>query len=271
MTDFSFPAYFINLDRHPERRDATIEQLEALGIGFTRIAGIDYREMDPQTIRSAVDPSPEVRFKRVLSPGEIACYLSHLKVWREIAQGSAEMAWVFEDDVSFVAGARDTMLALERGERDWDMVRLYCPKPIPMEDVRPLYGRHTLVLSRKYPMSTIAYAITKPAAEHLSRIMTPFSFPVDMALKFWWRHGLCTRIVTPSVCEPRTDPFSASTLDSDRESHNRMGLAHRFITNLRYQFDMTRLRGLHARDFPRKSRFRSGRSHLPGHERDAGK
>ncbi|MFN3546050.1 MAG: glycosyltransferase family 25 protein [Mesorhizobium sp.] len=256
MTDFSFPAYFINLDRHPERCDATVRELEALAIGFTRVAGIDYRELDQETIRSTVDPSPKVRFKRVLSPGEIACFLSHLKVWRTIAEGPDEIAWVFEDDVSFVAGARGAMLAIEAGELDWDMVRLFCPKPIPMEDVRPLHGRHSMVLSRKYPMSTIAYAITKPAAEHLSRTMMPFSFPVDMALKFWWVHGLCTRIVTPSVCVPRTDPFSASTLDSDRESHNSSGSVRRFVTNLRYQFDMARLRMVHAGDFPRRSRFR---------------
>lgn len=256
MTDFSFPAYFINLDRHPERCDATVRELEALGIGFTRVAGIDYRQLDEDTIRSAMDPSPKVPFKRVLSPGEIACFLSHLKVWRMIAEGPAEMAWVFEDDVSFVPSARDAMLAIEAGERDWDMVRLFCPRPIPMEDVRPLHGRHSMVLSRKYPMSTIAYAITKPAAEHLSRVMMPFSFPVDMALKLWWVHGLCTRIVMPSVCVPRTDPFSASTLDSDRETHNRMGHARRFVTNLRYQFDMKRMRMAHARDFPRRSRFR---------------
>jgi len=256
VTGFSYPAYFINLDRHPERHDASIEQLETLGIGFTRISGIDYRDMDPETLRSAVDPSPKVPFKRVLSPGEIACFLSHLKIWREIAQGSAEMAWVFEDDVSFVTGAREAMLAIETRDRDWDMVRLFCHRPIPMEDVRPLHGRHSIALSRKYPMSTIAYAITKPAAEHLSRIMIPFSLPVDMALKFWWIHGLCTRIVVPSICVPRTDPFSASTLDSDRESHNRMSLAHRFITNLRYQFDMARMRTIHARKFPRQRRFR---------------
>lgn len=256
MTDFSAPAYFINLDRHPERRDATVDQLEALGIGYTRVAGIDYRELDEATIRSAIDPAPTARFKRVLSPGEIACFLSHLKVWREIARGPAEMAWVFEDDVLFVAGARDAMLAIESGDRDWDMVRLFCPKPIPMEDVRPLHGRHSMVLSRRYPMSTIAYAVTKPAAEHLSRVMLPFSFPVDMALKFWWVHGLCTRIVTPSICVPRTDPFSASTLDSDRESHNRMGLVRRFVTNMRYQRDMARMRAEHAGDFPRRSRFR---------------
>ncbi|WP_170314814.1 glycosyltransferase family 25 protein [Aquibium carbonis] len=255
MTGFSNLAYFINLDRHPERREASIRELEALGIGFTRIAGVDYRDLDPGALRKAVDPSPKIPFKRVLSPGEIACFLSHIKVWREIALGSAEMAWVFEDDVSFVAGAREAMLAIEARERDWDMVRLFCSKPVPMEDVRPLYGRHSIALARKYPMSTIAYAITKPAAEHLSRIMMPFSLPVDMALKFWWVHGLCTRIVVPSICVPRTDPFSASTLDSDRESHNRMSPARRFITNLRYQFDTVRMRERHAAEFPRDRRF----------------
>lgn len=255
MSELSAPAYFINLDRHPERRDATVAQLETLGTGFTRIEGIDYRDLDPETIRRAVDPSPALPFKRVLSPGEVACFLSHLKVWRLIAQGPAEMAFVFEDDVAFAAGAREALIALENGPRDWDMVRLFCPRTIPAVDVRPLHGRFASVLSRKYPMSTIAYAITRPAAAHLAEIMVPFAQPVDMALKFWWVHGLCSRIVIPSPCEPRTDPFSASTLDSNRESHNKTSLAARFLANLRYQVAVARMRSLHARDFPSRSRF----------------
>lgn len=255
MKELSTPAYFINLDRHPERRDATVAQLEALGTGFTRIAGIDYRDLDAETIKRAVDPAPALPFKRALSPGEVACFLSHVKVWRLIAQGPAEMAFVFEDDVAFAAGAREALIALENGPRDWDMVRLFSPRSVPAVDVRPLHGRFVSVLSRKYPMSTIAYAITRPAAAHLAQVMVPFALPVDMALKLWWVHGLCNRIVVPSPCGPRTDPFSASTLDSSREAHNPTSLAARFVANLRYQIAVAWMRSLHARDFPSRSRL----------------
>lgn len=255
MTAPTAPAYFINLDRHPQRCADTVGQLQALGIRYERIAGIDYRDLDREALRLAVDPSPAVPFKRALSPGEVACFLSHLKVWRLIAEQADEMALVFEDDVSFTAGAREALVALEAGPRDWDMVRLSCPRPIPAEDSRPLHGRFQTVLSRKYPMSTIAYAVTKPAAARLVATLNPFAQPVDMALKSWWVHDLCTRIVVPSVCEPRTDPFSASTLDSDRGKHSRMNLAARFVANLRYQLAMARMRSLHAHDFPRRSRL----------------
>ncbi|WP_187969783.1 glycosyltransferase family 25 protein [Aquibium microcysteis] len=249
------PAYFINLDRHPERREATAAQLRAVGIRHTRISGIDYRDLDGETIRRAVDPAPPLPFKRVLSPGEVACFLSHLKVWRLIADGTDELAFVFEDDVSFTAGASDALVAIEEGPRDWDMVRLFCPRPVRSEDVRTLHGRFRTVLSRKYPMSTIAYAVTRQAAARLAATMVPFGQPVDMALKCWWVHGLCTRIVVPSACEPRTDPFSASTLDSNRETHSRTGPVARFAANLRYQFAIARMRRLHAGDFPRRSRL----------------
>jgi hypothetical protein len=35
-----------------------------------------------------------------------------------------------------------------------------------------------------------------------------------------------------------------------------MGLVRRFVTNMRYQRDMARMRAEHAGDFPRRSRFR---------------
>lgn len=243
------------MDRCPERLAASALEFDALGIDFTRVTGIDYREMDPQTQQSAVDHAPDAPVKRELSPGEIACFLSHIKVWREIAHGSAEMAWVFEDDISFEIGARATMRQIESGKRDWDIIRLYSHKPIPLEQIKPLDGRYSLALSRRYPMSTIAYAITRSAADHLYRSMSPFSLPVDLALKQWWIHGLCTKVVTPSVCKPRDDAFSASTLDTNRQSSKGRNLANRFLNNLRYQMYMMRMRRIHASEFPEASKF----------------
>lgn len=58
VSEFSYPAYLINLDRHPERQAGSIEQLQALSFNFNRIKGIEYQEMHPLTVRSVVDPTP---------------------------------------------------------------------------------------------------------------------------------------------------------------------------------------------------------------------
>lgn len=222
---------------------------------FQRVAAVDYHDLDPQALSAAVDKSPKTRIKRDLSPGEVACFLSHLRVWRMIAEGPAEMAWVFEDDISFCENARDTMLQIESGDRDWDILRLYSHKALALERIKPLNDRYSVALSRKIPMSTVAYAISRPAAEYLQQAMQQISIPVDSALKQWWVHGLCTKIVSPSVCAPRQDTATNSTLDGDRRSHKSRNPVDRFLSNLLYQTYLRRMRSLHAADFPRTRKF----------------
>ena len=255
VSEFSFPAYLINLDRHPERLKISGDELNSIGLDFQRVAAVDHRDLGPQTLSSVVDRSPKTMIKRALSPGEVACYLSHLRVWQTIAEGSADMAWVFEDDVSFCESARAAMLEIESGERDWDIVRLYSHKALALERVKPLEGRYSIALSRKIPMSTIAYAISRPAADYLYRTMQPISIPVDSALKQWWVHGLCTKIVAPSVCAPRQDTATSSTLDRDRKSHKSKNPVKRFLSNLRYQMYLRRMRLFHSASFPEARKF----------------
>ncbi|MCY6383475.1 glycosyltransferase family 25 protein [Hoeflea prorocentri] len=243
------------MDRHPERLRISGAALDSLGLNFQRLAGVDYRELDPQTIGAAVDKTPAAMVKRQLSPGEIACFLSHIKVWRAIAESSEDMAWVFEDDVSFCANARTAMLEIESGKRDWDLVRLYSHKALSLERIEPMECGYSIGLSRKIPMSTIGYAISRPAADFLSRAMVPFSLPVDSALKQWWDHGLCTKVVAPSLCEPRKDTATASTLDASRANNKPKSLVDRFVLNLRYQFEQRRMRHGHAARFPDRNRF----------------
>ncbi|WP_419907630.1 glycosyltransferase family 25 protein [Hoeflea sp.] len=255
MSEFLSPAYLINLDRNPERLKTSGEALNSIGMKFQRFTGVDYREMDTQSMHSAVHTSPNARIKRNLSPGEIACFLSHVEVWRTIAEGRADMAWVFEDDISFCENAREVMLEIESGARNWDLVRLYSHKALSLEQAKPLIAGYSIALSRKIPMSTIGYAISRPAAEYLSKTMVPFSVPVDSALKQWWVHGLCTRTVSPSLCEPRRDNATSSTLEGDRKSHKSRNPLDRFLSNLRYQIHLRHMRQSNAAIFPVERKF----------------
>lgn len=148
--------YVINLDRRPDRwrriqreldrfRDKNGERLSTLA---RRFSAVDARYMkatpDPATLiprftladQLTVDPNPllrvnhETRARDIkMTRQEVAVALSHIEVWKLIANGDVPNALVLEDDVYMTYGfARDlevTWSSLTRsasGDPDFDLL-----------------------------------------------------------------------------------------------------------------------------------------------------
>lgn len=94
--------YFINLDRSPDRLAWFSRQGQALGLDLVRVPAVDARDLGADEIerqRALSSGNSE------LSPGEIACLLSHRKVWRMLLEGGDEWAFIAEDDIHFAPDA----------------------------------------------------------------------------------------------------------------------------------------------------------------------
>ncbi len=94
--------YFINLDRSPGRLDWFMAQVAGMDVATVRVPAVDARQL------------PEEEFERMrlmssgvnsMSPAEMACLLSHRKVWALVAEGEDDWAFVAEDDIHFSADA----------------------------------------------------------------------------------------------------------------------------------------------------------------------
>ena len=84
------PLVCINLDRRPDRMKKMLSRLE--GLPFKRIAAIDGQNLDDSKFISSIK-------KYNMSKSEIACILSHKKVWKKIVAEKIPYACVLEDDV----------------------------------------------------------------------------------------------------------------------------------------------------------------------------
>jgi|GEM_PF-5472540 len=255
MPELSSPLFLINVDRHRQRLEQSEAEFASHGIAFTRTSAVDHLDLtdeEMERVASKANP-PEIKYH--INSGEIACYLSHINVWRQIAKGDSAMAFVFEDDVQFAPGIGDILKSIENGPLDWDLLRLYSNKPKPIMHPRPLGTEHAIGSVEKIPMSTIAYAVTRSAARHLADKSIPFFLPVDADLKRWWANRLCTKIIDPPVAWPRNADPASSTLHQGRNAQRGNDLMTRMINNLRYHRNIARKIQENRTNFPTTRQF----------------
>ena len=95
----------INLNRNPERWDAVQNTLR--GAGFTnieRVAAVDAKNSNELQEAWALFGNPKFSDwdqEFVSYPGKQGCFLSHMKIWKQILDEKLPWVTVFEDDVIF--------------------------------------------------------------------------------------------------------------------------------------------------------------------------
>lgn len=249
------PTYVIGLDRHKGRLIDFTNEVQKHGVAFERISAIDAKSLSDADINQARAAMYPPRIKRKMSDAEVACFLSHMKVWKGICKGDAHIAMICEDDARFDSKIVDLMDALSDCEPHWDILRLYSHRretPITTEALIEGVEAHVV---EKITMSTVAYIITKPAAQHLLNVAAPISLPIDGYLKQWWVHGLCSKQVWPSIAMPAYTGTNHSTIEESRFRQRTKNPVVRLVRNLRFQWYLMRQRKKHIKTLTRSRQF----------------
>ena len=85
-----WPAYVINLAANADRLQRSGRQLDAQGIAWQRIDGVNGWTLPSEEVARVYDARRNARSaKHPLVPPEIGCYLSHIAAWRSVAEGTA--------------------------------------------------------------------------------------------------------------------------------------------------------------------------------------
>lgn len=136
---------------------------------------------------------------------EIACFISHRKVWQECVQ-SQKTYLILEDDIKLspqISGTEEVVdlihgLILERGEELY--VRLGILRKGLKFAVRGKLNAHVdLVRFEKDPLTAMAYVISPQIAEKLLQASERFFTPVDDFMWRGWEHQCCLLDVLPSI------------------------------------------------------------------------
>ncbi len=193
--------YLINLDCRQDRLEWSRKQLDRHGIFFHRIAAIDKTEANHLSKTAGFQPFPGF----VLSDGEIGCFLSHIKAWKEFLKTGNEYCLVLEDDVVVSPSLRHFLDHFARSSIEADTVRVETYlSPVRLErrvarrigsvSLHRLQSNHggaaAYILSRPFALKLLnSTALPLLQVDHL--LFDPISPFFDKARIFQTMPGLC--------------------------------------------------------------------------------
>ena len=208
--------FVINLAKAEERRRRMEEQFASLDLEATFHPAVDVREFTPEHY-AQVDR--ETRRRLGLWPqadAEIACWMSHHQIMREVVENGPETAAILEDDAGLSADLPEVLGALERRPFAFDVVKLNRRALkrtfIPCER---LSTGHRVGRIRYHDYGSEGYVITRDAARHFLENTPRMMREIDQALSRFWENGLNVFYLDPPVVSH--DKRSESQIERGRE------------------------------------------------------
>ena len=170
--------WVINLEKRQDRWDTSKKRLEALGIHPKKWIATDAKNKDFFDYYKTI-PEP----KRSVS--EIACYKSHVKLWKHIYNTGVKYAIIFEDDIIFPPTlTKDIIMNVINESKGFNILFLgHCYSNLSFFEQPSSKVGTALCLH--------AYVITRKAIEKLLPITNNYSIPIDKVTKIFCDQNLC--------------------------------------------------------------------------------
>ena len=186
--------FVISLERSIERRAKVAEQLNKTEIKWQFLDAVDGYALP------AMPPSyKKLKVKRLqgyeLTPGEVGCFLSHIKAWESCVQNQLT-TFVFEDDFLVNANLEKVIDDLLEIADQWSLIRLSGIYETQHE-VLAKRSTYNLVQNFGEPCGTAAYMVQPTAAKILLENAVDIYEPVDHYLEHRTKHGITCLAAKP--------------------------------------------------------------------------
>jgi glycosyl transferase, family 25 len=199
------PIYIINLERSIARRDAMACQLHGLDLTFTFIKAVDGHALEPTALPDYNMKKRRWYFDQDLTPSQLGCYLSHLRLMEKIAMERPTYAVILEDDVDIDDAFVDVLHAIGQLPATWDMIRLAGLRERRAQPLHQLTPQHTVARLLNTANGAHAYALTPRGASKLVAVARPIVRPIDIMMDRYWYNGIDILAVQPYVVRARFD------------------------------------------------------------------
>ena len=216
MMNNKWKIFLINLDRSTDRLDACGHELQRLKLDYERIQAVDGLALSDEEV-SQVYSVKKSDYQKTLSKTELACYLSHQKVFHEIKKQKLNFAVVLEDDFLINESFLSAIESLQKFKEPWDIVKL-SEFPIKRKAAHEIYiDDLAFVTYNKVPNRTLAQAVSSAGADKLLLGSEMIRRPIDIDIQYWWEKGLNVFGMRPYPVSCKTEATSTIDFKSDRK------------------------------------------------------
>jgi glycosyl transferase, family 25 len=229
----TIPIYIINLARERRRKGFMEAQLAEYEIEATFIEAIDARTMSSTELEARSDSAAVKRSPSWLSPGAIACALSHNKAYTEFLKSDNEVALFLEDDTILSSQLSQQIQELSAEIRDGEVVLLHFVSFEPCE-LRKTgskrfdgYGLFEAVKSNA-PTTAAAYMLTRSTAQKFANYTSTVRATAD-AWGHFVENGVINRVrcTAPSIIHTAEFKSSIDYIDATSYKGKILGLIDR--------------------------------------------
>lgn len=233
--------FYINLDSRPDRRKFIEDQFLKLGLDGIRVSAVSRDQIELDILgRYCVGDRPT---RKLLTPSELACSLSHRKAWRLLLDAGLNFAVVLEDDACLSSHLPQFLAELDARPLGHDFIRLET-RLKPTWISTPVGERSDVTLHRwmSYETGSAGYIISAKCARELLSLDDELFFSKEIDdLLFDPRSTLFQQFssvrTVPGLCIPadfaghiQTDDVGKSDLATPRDWKNQRGLGERIVS-----------------------------------------
>ncbi|CAG6013150.1 unnamed protein product [Menidia menidia] len=173
-------------------RTRMLKTMAALGLQSTLVEAVDGKALNSSQLQAlGIEMIPGYKDPysgRVLTRGEIGCFLSHHSIWKKVIEQGLQKVLLLEDDVRFEPRFKRRLQAImddiERVQLDWDLIYVGRKRMQVQQPEQSVEGVNNLgvnnLVEADYSYWTLAYALSQRGAKKLLDAQ-PFSkmLPVD--------------------------------------------------------------------------------------------
>ena len=184
------PIFVVNLPEDTEKRTRMRRVLDQLGLEYQFIEAVNGQKIAGEELERVYDPRISQHYLgRGLVPGEIGCYMSHVKAYEIISTRDIPYALILEDDVEVSPDIVPFLKNLDKLPEDWEVIslseleRLEHPNPqYWYRKTWKIYGEYKVGMMHGELYGTQGYLIRKEMAKHCLSSAYPTGLPIDSLL-----------------------------------------------------------------------------------------
>ena len=231
----------INLEQAASRRNEVANEFVTHGVDFEFFKAVDKNYLTKKEIDNV--GALHSKFLSKNHPafiGHVACWMSHVKVWRQAVENGDEMIAIFEDDAKLDPAINFALQEIENLQHSFGIVFLNNRhKHRPFQLLIKVNDQLSLGRIKFNTVGTEGYIITNQAMQFLLDNFPNFTMAIDKLVHAYWIHGLDIYYLKPTVVFHGDDGDHKSTIKQDVGKPPITKRRYYFLQELNYLFGMT--------------------------------